>query len=142
MGDRENNEVQTFTGTNTAVGSSLEVVGPIVFLHGQKSRLSVQLENTGAALTDFQIQIVPDEVAYDAGQWHNLIQGAADWGSSTISIKPYADVTVGADMSVLGDAGLGAFEIIVPGMHAVRFRASCATTTSLVVHGQLVRLAA
>jgi hypothetical protein len=99
-----------------------------------RATLQVFMTNAGAAaLTDFALlgKIHP------TGDWVTLISGA---GWNTLGNILIHRTTSTGNVSTLGAAATATAKIDVRGVWAVKFQASCGTTTAVIISGQLAAM--
>jgi hypothetical protein len=141
-----------FGGSNDAVGASLE---DITLLQGgqlisdlsqgatietaaipvrHRSTLQLFLSNDGsAALTDFALL----GKMHPLGDWVTLINGAT-W--NTLGNILIHRTTSAGNIPTLGASATASAKVDVRGLWAVKFQASCGTSTEVNVSGQLAAM--
>ena len=145
LGTRAATEVLDFNFSNTAVGTTLEIVGDPILLHGLYTDLSFVIENDHGSvdLADLSLQYCPDTQTYTDTDWRVLLAGTADWISTTIRLKDVVEVDGSqTDLSLLDFGTKGAAKIYLPHpCYAIRFMAKSASSNiSLNIHGSIARI--
>lgn len=116
------------TYTNAAV-TTIEDVSDEITLHGKGVDMAFCVENTGAALTAFQLQA---KVRHD-DTFHTVLDGS-DWATTHPAVK-----YVKGTLATLASGASGKCVLELGPWHSIKFRASCGTTTatSLKVNARL-----
>lgn len=117
--------------TDLALGATLETAA-IPVRH--RSTLQLYLENGGsAALTDFALL----GKMHPIGSWVTLISGAT-W--NTLGNILIHRTTSAGNVPTLGAGASASAKVDVRGLWAVKFQASCGTSTEIGIAGQLAAM--
>lgn len=128
-----------FAGQNDDVGAAAEDIdvagggdldSPPTILVRHYSTLQMEVQNTGAALTDFFML----GKSHSGGQWRTMLSGA-DWNTLG-NILIHRRTTAG-NLSTLGSGAAASIKVDIRGLYAVKFQASCGTATDVLIGGQL-----
>lgn len=99
-----------------------------------RATLQVTIENAGAAaLTDFALL----GKTHPAGEWMTLISSTA-W--NTLGNILIHRTTSTGNVPTLGASATATAKVDVRGLWAVKFQASCGTSTEVTVYGQLAAM--
>lgn len=127
-----------FSLLNAAVGSTLEDIEGFTAnansdstaklpVQGKGEYMTAEIANTGAVLTNFVLL----GKTHTDGAWVTLVTGAG-WATAGNLLD-----IASSGLNTLADAATALIRIKTGGFVAMKFQASCATTTSLTVKGTI-----
>lgn len=95
---------------------------------GDLKEVSLQVANTGAALTDFIVQLQDSE----SGAWYNYLSGT-DWASTTNPAMQFSSTAV----NTLASGSTGHVHFRINGANGFRIVATTGSSTSVTVVGNV-----